>query len=94
MLAAVTAERQLVSKLLEDSTLTSVGLANLRREAELTGIPLAEVLLDHELISEADVGQIYAEMSGAATSSGYARASIIRPSIRRRTRKRSSSGSR
>ncbi|MGB2987181.1 MAG: GspE/PulE family protein [Phycisphaerae bacterium] len=64
MIAAATAEQQIVSRLLNDGMLTPVGLASMRRESELMGIPLVEVLLSHDLISEADVAQIYADMNG------------------------------
>jgi hypothetical protein len=64
MIAAATAEHRVVSKLLDEGTLTSVGLASMRRESEVMGLPLVEVLLTHDLISEADVGQIYADMNG------------------------------
>jgi len=64
MIAAVTSEHHIVSKLLNDGALTPVGLTAMRRESELMGAPLVEVLLAHDLISEADVATIYAEMNG------------------------------
>ena len=64
MIAAAVAEHQIVSKLLNEGTLTPVGLTNMRRESELLGVPLVEVLQAHDLASEADVAQLYAEMNG------------------------------
>ncbi|MGD2110594.1 MAG: GspE/PulE family protein [Phycisphaerae bacterium] len=64
MIASVTAEHTIVSKLLNDGALTPVGLTAMRRESELMGTPLVEILLAHDLISEADVANIYAEMNG------------------------------
>jgi len=64
MIAAEFAEQRIVTKLLSDQTLTPVGLAALRRESELMGVPLVEILQDHDLISEVAVAQTYAEMHG------------------------------
>ena len=63
MIAAATAEHQIVSKLLGEGTLTSAGLASMRRESEIMGLPLVEVLQLNDLISEAAVAQAYAEHS-------------------------------
>ncbi len=64
MIAAAAAEHPIVTRLLAEGVLMPVGLVAMRRESELTGMPLVEVLLAHDLISEADVGKLYAEMSG------------------------------
>lgn len=64
MIAAATAEHTIVSKLLDAGTLTPVGLASMRRESELMGLPLVEILLTHDLISEVDVARTYADLSG------------------------------
>ena len=64
MIAAVTAEHGIVAKLLNDASVTPTGLTHLRRESELLGLPLVEVLLSHDLVSEADVANIYAEQAG------------------------------
>ena len=64
MIAAATAEHRIVSQLLGDGTLTRVGLTSMRRESELFGLPLVAVFLRHDLISEADVVKLYADMSG------------------------------
>ncbi len=64
MIAAATAENRIVTQLLGDGTLTRVGLTSMRRESELSGLPLVDVFLNHDLISEADAAKIYAEMSG------------------------------
>jgi type IV pilus assembly protein PilB len=63
MIAAATAEHQIVSKLLGEGVLTSAGLASMRRESEIMGLPLVEVLQLNDLISEAAVAQAYAEHS-------------------------------
>jgi len=64
MIAAESAEQQVISKLLNDGTLTSVGLAAMRRESELMGLPIVEVLQGHDVVSEVDVANIYADLSG------------------------------
>jgi len=64
MIASFTAEHAVVSKLLSDGALTPVGLANMRREAELMGLPLVELLMTRDLISEADVAKTYADLTG------------------------------
>ncbi|MBI4719355.1 MAG: type II/IV secretion system protein [Planctomycetes bacterium] len=64
MIAAEAAEQRITSKLLSDSATTEMGLAAMRRESELAGIPLVEVLVARDLVSEADVAQIYADLSG------------------------------
>lgn len=64
MIAAEAAEQRLVSKLLNDGTLMPVGLAAMRRESELMGLPLVEILQLRDVISEFDVAQTYAELSG------------------------------
>lgn len=64
MLAAETAEHRLVSKLLNEQVLTPPALATHKREAELMGLPLVEVLLAYDLVSEATVAQTYADLAG------------------------------
>lgn len=64
MLAAEAAEHRIVDKLLGDGSLTPQGLANVRRESELSGIPLVDAMIAADLISDADVGQIYADLTG------------------------------
>ena len=64
MIAAETAEQRVISKLLNDGTLTPVGLAAMRRESELMGLPIVEVLQGHDVVSEVDVANIYADLSG------------------------------
>jgi len=64
MIAAEAAEFRVLSKLAANGSITQVGLATLRRESEALGLPLVEVLMDHDLISEADVAQTYADLSG------------------------------
>src|SRR5262245_21357312 len=51
-------------KLLADGALTSLAFAGLRRESEAMGLPLVEVCIANDLISEAVVAQIYAELAG------------------------------
>ena len=64
MIAAEVAEQKIVAKLLNDEALTSVGLASMRRESELMGLSLIDVLQIHDLVSEIDVAQTYANLSG------------------------------
>jgi type IV pilus assembly protein PilB len=64
MLAAETAEDKLVRKLLADGVATRTGLAAHQRESELFGVPLAEMLVLHDVVSEADVAQAHAEING------------------------------
>jgi len=47
-----------------DGSLTPIGLASMRRESEIGGLPLVEVLLSHGLTSESDVAKVYADMDG------------------------------
>ncbi len=64
MIAAEAAEQLIVSKLIGGGMLPPVQLANHRRESEIDGVPLIEVLIRNDVISEADVGQLYADVSG------------------------------
>jgi len=64
MIAAESAEQRIVSKLLDEGTLTSVGLAAMRRESELMGLPMVDVLQAHDIVSEVDVANTYADLSG------------------------------
>lgn len=64
MIAASAAEHLVLSKLLNQGTLNGVALAAMRRESEIIGLPLVEVLISHDIISEADVAQAYAELGG------------------------------
>ncbi|RME39887.1 MAG: hypothetical protein D6788_04530, partial [Planctomycetota bacterium] len=64
MLASVAAERNILIKLLNEGTLSKGGLAALRRESELSGLPLVDVLVAHDLISEADVARAFADLAG------------------------------
>ena len=49
---------------LNDKVLTPVGLISMRRESELLGLPLVDVLQTHDLVSEVDVAQAYAKLNG------------------------------
>jgi type IV pilus assembly protein PilB len=64
MIAAESTEQRIVSKLLAEATLTPKGLISLRRESELMGLPLIDVLQANDLISEEDVAKAYAELQG------------------------------
>jgi type II secretory ATPase GspE/PulE/Tfp pilus assembly ATPase PilB-like protein len=64
MIAAAASEYNIVCRLLDEGALTRVGLTSLRRESELCGLPLVEVLIERDMISEADVAKVYAELSG------------------------------
>ncbi len=64
MIAAEAAEQKIVAKLLNDTTLTPVGLASMRRESELIGLPLIDVLQIHDVVSEVEIAQAYANLTG------------------------------
>ncbi len=64
MIASESAEQRIVASLLDGDTLTHVALNSLRRESELAGLPLVDVLQAHDLISDADVAKIYADLTG------------------------------
>jgi len=64
MIAAEVAEHRLVSKLQTDGALSAVLLAGLRREAELQHLPLVEVLVARDVVSEAEVAKLFAELAG------------------------------
>lgn len=64
MIAAATCEYQIVNKLINEDTLSPVVLAGLKRESEFLGIPLIDLLLAGDLISEADIATTYAQISG------------------------------
>ncbi len=64
MIAAAAAEQSIVTQLLSEKTLSSAGLKSLRRESELEGVPLVEVLLAGDVLSDVDIGRVYAEAAG------------------------------
>ncbi|MGB0717315.1 MAG: GspE/PulE family protein, partial [Phycisphaerae bacterium] len=64
MIAAEAAERRIISKLLNDGNVALRGLDNFRRESELMGIPLINVLQANDIISETDIAKTYAELKG------------------------------
>ncbi len=64
MIAAQTAQQHVVSKLLAEQKVTPVALSALRRESEVMGLPLVEILLSQDVISEEDVAKIYADVTG------------------------------
>ena len=64
MIAALTAEHRIVSKLLDEGQMDHERLLQMRTESEVAGLPLVEVLQLNDLISDADVGLVYAEMNG------------------------------
>ncbi len=64
MIAAEAAEHSIILNLLNEGTVTSVGLASLRRESELMGLPLVDVLQANDMVSEADLAKIYADLKG------------------------------
>jgi len=63
MIAAEAAEQRIVSRLMGDGTLTSMGLATFRRESEVMGLPLVEVLIGNDLVSDEDAAKTYSELS-------------------------------
>jgi type IV pilus assembly protein PilB len=64
MIAAEAAERRIVEKLLAGGTLSPQGLPGYQRDAEMFGQPLIDVLQQHDLISEADIAQTFADSAG------------------------------
>ncbi|MCH8966751.1 MAG: Flp pilus assembly complex ATPase component TadA, partial [Planctomycetes bacterium] len=64
MIAAEAAEQRIVLKLLGDGSITPVGLASARRESELLGLPLLDVLQANDIVSETDLAQTYADLKG------------------------------
>jgi len=65
MIAAAAAEHQIVSKLVSEETLSPINLAAMRRESEVSGLPLVDILQANDVISEAAVAQVYADLSGS-----------------------------
>lgn len=64
MISADLAQLDIASKLLSEGTVNALTLTQARRESETFGLPLVEVLLAHDWISDAAVAQTYAERSG------------------------------
>jgi len=64
MIAAEVGEPKIVSKLLEDRQLTLTTLTDARYESEVSGVPLVDVLIARDLVSEVDVAKAYAEQNG------------------------------
>lgn len=64
VIAAEAAEQRLVAELLNGATLSRVALTVIRYESELLGLPLTELLQEHDIISEEEIAKTYAEMSG------------------------------
>lgn len=64
MIAARQAETRIVSELRRQRSLGDVQLDQARREARFSGLPLVEILLARDMISDEDVARIYAEQNG------------------------------
>jgi type II secretory ATPase GspE/PulE/Tfp pilus assembly ATPase PilB-like protein len=64
MYAVETAEHMVVSKVLDSGGITLSRLAALRMEAEITGFSVIEMLQRDDFISDAEVAQVYADISG------------------------------
>ncbi len=64
MIAAAATEFEIASILIEAGTVNAVALAQARRESEVMGVPLMEILLIRDWVSDATVAQTYAERSG------------------------------
>ncbi|MBI1826157.1 MAG: type II/IV secretion system protein [Planctomycetes bacterium] len=64
MIASVAAEQRIVGKLLVDGTLNGTAYSAMRRESEVMGLPLVEVLIANDLVSDADAAQAYADLAG------------------------------
>jgi type IV pilus assembly protein PilB len=58
------AQLDIASKLLAEGTINALTFTHARRESETSGLPLVEILLTHDWISDAAVAQVYAERSG------------------------------
>jgi type IV pilus assembly protein PilB len=58
------AQLDIASKLLAEGTINAMTLTQSRRESETSGLPMVEILLAHDWISDAAVAQAYAERSG------------------------------
>ncbi len=63
MIAAAAAEYDVALKLLENGTINAVSLAQARRESEVLGLPLIEMLVARDWIGEAELAQVYADLS-------------------------------
>ena len=64
MIAARQAETRIVSELRRQRSLGDVQLDQARREARFSGLPLVEILLARDMISDEDVARVYAEQNG------------------------------
>ncbi len=64
VIAAEAAEQRLVAGLLNGASLSRVALTVMRYESELIGLPITELLQEHDIISEEEIAKTYAEMSG------------------------------
>ena len=64
MVAAIAAETKIVAGLLESQQLTRRQLIEHRLAAHVAGLPLVELLLARDVISDADVAQAYADFFG------------------------------
>ena len=64
MIASVAAEQRIVGKLLAEGTLSATVFSAMRRESEVMGLPLIEVLIANDVVSEADAAQVYADLAG------------------------------
>jgi type IV pilus assembly protein PilB len=64
MLAAEVAEHKIVTRLMDDGTLRPSQLAWMRLLSEISGLPLVEVLIQEDIVSESDVAQGYADLTG------------------------------
>ena len=59
MISSILAQTDLAARLLGEGTINSVTLAQARRESETFGLPLVDVLLAHDWISDAAIAQAY-----------------------------------
>jgi type IV pilus assembly protein PilB len=64
MKAAVATQRKIISRLLDRGELQRSRLDRLKIESELAGEPLVRILIEQDLISDAETAQIYAEHYG------------------------------
>ena len=64
MLAAELAETIILSKLIDSGQLNGSSLTDARYESETCALPLIEVLVRRDFVSDADVAKVYAEQNG------------------------------
>lgn len=64
MIASGVVQLEIAARLQAEGTVNALALNQARRESEIQGVPLLEVFLAHDWISDATVAQFYSERSG------------------------------